>query len=108
MASLSSKIKKYVNAEVDFTTDVLLQDDSNGQGAYIKEWNLDIAKPTDAQLDALETQAQTYENNQQIIATRKSLYGSWESQLEEIYDNSIDSWKARIQQIKTDNPKETE
>ena len=108
MASLSNKIRKYVNAEVDFTTDVILQDDSNGQGAYIKEWNLDIAKPTDAQLDALETQAQTYENNQQIISTRKSLYGSWESQLEEIYDDGIDSWKARIQQIKTDNPKEAE
>jgi hypothetical protein len=108
MASLSNKIKQYVNAEVDFTTDVILQDDSNGQGAYIKEWNLDIAKPTDAQLDALETQATTYENNQQIISTRKSLYGSWESQLEEIYDDGIDSWKARIQQIKTDNPKETE
>ena len=106
MAQLSTKIKQYVNAEVDFTTDVILQDDSNGKGAYIKEWNLDIAKPTDAQLDALETQAQTYENNQQIIATRKKLYGSWESQLEEIYDNGIDSWKARIQQIKIDNPKE--
>ena len=83
MASLSNKIRQYVNAEVDFTSDVILQDDSNGQGAYIKEWNLDIAKPTDAQLDALETQAQTYENNQQIIATRKSLYGSWENKLEE-------------------------
>mgnify|MGYP003129612037 CR=1 FL=1 len=110
MAQLSTKIKEYCKAnsvnEVDFTNDVKLQDD--GQGAYIKEWNLDIAKPTDAQLDALETQAQTYENNQQIIATRKSLYGSWESQLEEIYDDGIDSWKARIQQIKTDNPKETE
>jgi len=108
MASLSNKIRQYVNAEVDFTTDVLLQDDSNGQGAYIKEWNLDIAKPTQAQLDAYEAQAQTYENNQQIISTRKSLYGSWESQLEEIYDNGIDSWKARITQIKTDNPKEAE
>jgi len=106
MASLSSKIKQYVNAEVDFTKDVLLQNDSDGNGAYIKEWNLDIAQPTQAQLDALESQAQTYENNQQIIATRKSLYGSWESQLEEIYDNGIDSWKARIQQIKIDNPKE--
>jgi hypothetical protein len=41
-----------------------------------------------------------------IIATRKSLYGSWESQLEEIYDNGIDSWKNRIAQIKIDNPKE--
>ena len=106
MANLSTKIKLYANQEVDFLNDVLLQDD--GQGAYIKELNLDIAKPTDAQLDALETQAQTYENNQQIISTRKKLYGSWESQLEEIYDDGIDSWKARIQQIKTDNPKETE
>ena len=105
MAQLSTKIKLYVDAEVDFTSDVLLQDDSNGQGAYIKEWNLDIAQPTDAQLDALESQAQTYENNQQIIATRKKLYGSWESQLEEIYDDGIDSWKARIAQVKTDNPK---
>jgi hypothetical protein len=55
MASLSSKIRQYVNAEVDFLNDVLLQDD--GQGAYIKEWNLDIDKPTQAQLDALDVQA---------------------------------------------------
>ena len=61
MASLSNKIRKYVNAEIDFTSDVILQDDSNGQGAYIKEWNLDIAKPTDAQLDALEKEANAYE-----------------------------------------------
>ena len=108
MASLSSKIKQYVNAEVDFTKDVLLQNDSDGRGDYIKEWNLDIAQPTEAQLDALDAQAQTYENNQQIISNRKKLYGPWDKQLEEIYDNGIDSWKARIAQIKTDNPKETE
>ena len=104
MTNLSTKIKLYANQEVDFRTDVLLQDDGNG--AYIKEWNLDIPKPTQAQLNALEAQATTYENNQKIIQTRKSLYGSWESQLEEIYDNGIDSWKARIAQIKADNPKE--
>ena len=104
MANLKTKIKLYANKEVNFRTDVLLQDDGNG--AYIKEWNLDIPKPTMAQLDAFETQATTYENNQRIIQTRKSLYGSWESQLEEIYDNGIDSWKNRIAQIKIDNPKE--
>ena len=106
MANLSTKIKLYANQEIDFLKDVLLQDD--GQGAYIKEWNLSIAKPTDAQLDALEAQATTYENNQKIIATRKQLYGAWDKQLEEIYDHGIDSWKARIAQIKLDNPKETE
>jgi hypothetical protein len=108
MTQLSTKIKLYVGSEVDFTKDVLLQDDSDGKGAYIKEWNLSIAKPTIAQLDAYEAQATTYENNQKIIATRKSAYGPWDKQLEEIYDNGIDSWKARITQIKTDNPKETE
>ena len=108
MTQLSTKIKLYVNHEVDFTKDVLLQDDSDGKGAYIKEWNLDIAQPTTAQLDALDAQATTYENNQKIKQTRKALYGAWDKQLEEIYDNGIDSWKARIAQIKTDNPKETE
>lgn len=104
MANLSTKIKLYANKEVDFINKVILQDDGNG--AYIKEWNLDIAKPTDAQLNALEAQATTYENNQKIIATRKSLYGAWDKQLEEIYDNGIESWKARIANIKLNNPKE--
>jgi hypothetical protein len=106
MANLSTKIKLYTNQEVDFLKDVILQDNSDGNGIFIAEWNLDIAKPTQAQLDAFEAEATTYENNQRIIQTRKSLYGSWESQLEEIYDNGIDSWKNRIAQIKADNPKE--
>ena len=106
MANLSIKIKLYANREINFRTDVILQDNSDGKGVFIAEWNLDIPKPTDAQLDAFEAQATTYENNMKIIQTRKSLYGSWESQLEEIYDNGIDSWKNRIAQIKIDNPKE--
>ena len=106
MANLSTKIKIYANQEVDFTKDVKLQDNSDGKGVFIAEWNLDIEQPTQAQLDALDAQATTYENNEKIKATRKSLYGSWDKQLEEIYDNGIDSWKARITQIKADNPKE--
>jgi hypothetical protein len=104
MTQLSTKIKLYANKEVDFFNEVKLQDDGNG--VYIKEWNLDIAQPTEAQLNALEAQATTVENNQRIIATRKSLYGAWDKQLEEIYDNGIDSWKARIANIKLNNPKE--
>jgi hypothetical protein len=104
MTQLTTKIKLYANKEVNFKTEVKLQDDGNG--VYIKEWNLDIPKPTEAQLNSLEAQATTVENNQRIIATRKSLYGAWEKQLEEIYDNGIDSWKARIANIKLNNPKE--
>ena len=108
MAQLSTKIKSYCEANgvsnVDFTTDVLLQDDSNGQGPYIKEWNLDIAQPTDEQLASYETAANTAESNAQVDATRKAAYGDIGDQLDEIY-HDIDAWKARIQGIKTNNPK---
>ena len=108
MASLSSKIKEYAKANgvanVDFMSDVMLQDDSNGQGAYIKEWNLDIEKPTDEQLELYETVADTAESNASVDATRRNAYGSWNEQLDEIY-HDIDAWKARIAKVKSDNPK---
>ena len=108
MAQLSTKIKSYCEANgvsnVDFTTDVLLQDDSNGQGPYIKEWNLDIAQPTDEQLASYETAANTAESNAQVDAARREAYGSWGDQLDEIY-HDIDAWKTRIQGIKDNNPK---
>ena len=108
MAQLSNKIKEYCKAngvsEVDFLNNVRLQDDSNGQGAYIAEWNLDIAQPTDEQLASYETAANTAESNAQVDATRRQAYGSWNDQLDEIF-HDIDAWKARIQGIKTNNPK---
>jgi hypothetical protein len=86
--------------------DVMLQDDmvDGVSNPYIKEWNLDIAQPTDAQLASYETAANTAEANAQVDATRRSQYGSWNEQLDEIYHN-IDAWKARIQSIKDNNPK---
>ena len=108
MAQLSTKIKLYCEANgvsnVDFMNDVMLQDDSDGKGAYIKAWNLNIPQPTDAQLSAQESAANTEEANNNVRATRKAAYGDIGDQLDEIYKD-IDAWKARIQKIKTDNPK---
>ena len=108
MANLSTKIKMYCEANgvsnVDFTKDVMLQDDSDGNGAYIKEWNLDIAQPTDAQLSAHETAANTEEANNVVRSTRRTAYGDIGEQLDEIYKD-IDAWKARIKSIKDANPK---
>ena len=108
MAQLSTKIKEYCKAngvsDVDFLNDVRLQDDSNGQGVYIAEWNLDIAQPTDEQLASYETAANTAESNAQVDATRKAAYGDIGEQLDEIY-HDIDAWRTRIQGIKTNNPK---
>ena len=109
MAQLSNKIKEYCKAnsvsDVDFTSDVLLQDDSNGQGPYIKEWNISgLDKPTDSQLASYETAGNTEEANNNVRATRKAAYGDIGDQLDEIYKD-IDAWKARIKKIKDDNPK---
>ena len=109
MAQLSTKIKLYCEAngvsDVQFFEDVVLQDDSDGNGAYIKEWNLDIAQPTSAQLDSYETAGNTAESNATVDATRRQAYGSWGDQLDEIY-HDIEAWKTRIAGVKSDNPKE--
>ena len=108
MAQLSTKIKLYCEANsktVDFTKDVLLQDDSDGKGPYIKEWNVSgLAQPTDEQLAAQETAGNTEEANNVVRATRRAAYGSIGDQLDEMY-KSFDDWKARIKSIKDANPK---
>ena len=109
MAQLSTKIKLYCEAngvaEVDFMKDVMLQDDSDGKGAYIKEWNLDIAQPTEAQLSAQESSANTEDANNNVRATRRAAYGDIGDQFDEIYKD-IDAWKARIKSVKDNNPKQ--
>ena len=108
MAQLSTKIKLYCKANskvADFSNNVILQDDSDGKGPYIKSWSIDgLAKPTDEQLASYETAANTEESNNQVRATRKASYGDIGDQLDEIYKD-IDAWKARIKKIKDDNPK---
>jgi len=103
MAELSTKIKLYVNADIDFKSDVILKDE--GQGAYIDEWNLDTAQPTQSQLDALETQADDYEFNLGQIAKRKDEYGSADQQMENIIENGLEAEQTRIQSIKDKYPK---
>ena len=67
MAQLNTKIKEYCKANgvsnVDFFSDVRLSDDSNGNGVYISEWNLDIAQPTSEQIESYETVANETEAN---------------------------------------------
>ena len=106
MINLTTKIKLYTNKDVDFLKDVILQDDSNGLGAYIKEWNLDIPKPTMAQLDAFEAQANIVESNQAQVQNRIKEYGSIAEQIEYITENGLDAWQSKVNSIKLKYPKE--
>jgi len=110
MATLYTKIKLYVNQEVDFQKDVILQDDGNG--AYIKEWNLAIAEPTDAQLDNYESAG----NSEELLKANisKRVYPKIGDQLDMLW-HSIDKNPAlkseyfefyeAIKTVKVKNPK---
>jgi len=104
--SIVFKIEAYLGRKPDFTEEIKLRND--GSGDYISEWNItsEKTKPTDEQLNALESQAETLENNNQVIATRKKEYGSTAEQLEYIVENGVEAFIEKQQQIKTDNPKE--
>ena len=116
MASLSSKVKTYCAnngvANVDFTTDVLLQDDSNGQGPYIKTWNVSgVAQPTDEQLNAVDSAADLSERQNSARAARKTAYGDLGDQLDMQYHDNVDgttTWKDHVAKVKADNPIPTE
>ena len=118
MASLSSQVKTYCAnngvAEVDFLTDVLLQDDmvGNVSNPYIKEWNISgLAQPTDEQLNAVDSAADLSERQTAARAARKTAYGDLGDQLDMQYHDSVDgtsTWKDHVAKVKTDNPIPTE
>ena len=103
--TISTKIKLYANKEVDFTKDVRLQDNSDGKGVFIAEWNLDIPKPTMEQLDAYEAQAKIVESNQAQVQKRIKEYGSIAEQIEYITENGLDAWQSKVNSIKAKYPK---
>ena len=116
MASLSSKVKQYCAnngvASVDFLKDVFLQNDSDGKGDYIKEWNISsVAQPTDEQLNAVDSAADLEERQNAVRSTRRAAYGDLANQLDMQYHDSVDgtsTWKDHVAKVKTDNPIPTE
>ena len=107
MSTLDKKIIVYLGRTPDFQTEVILQNDTGTD--YIKEWNAtDKPKPTDAQLDALSSQAETLEKNAIAVANRQKEYGSIAEQIEFITEKGLEAWKTNVTSIKLKFPKESE
>ena len=104
MAQLSNKIRIYLDREVDFDKDVKLQDD--GDGAYIKEWNVAEVQPTEEQLDALESQANDLEALNQVYANRKAESPSVQDLVVALYDTDDKAAiEAKRAEVKAKYPK---
>ena len=108
MNNLANKITAYLGSKPDFNEEVKLQDDmvDGISNPYIAEWNItEKPKPTDAELNALEDEAQTISDNAQAISNRMIEYGSVSSQIEFITENGLDAWKTKVDEIKAKYPK---
>jgi hypothetical protein len=57
---------------------------------------------TNQQILDKQSELQTLED---VYVNRRNEYGNWQSQLDEIYHNGLDSWKTRIASIKAKYPK---
>ena len=109
MATLYTKTKLYLKANSKTWDDTKVSLQNDGSGDYIKIWTYDgLDKPTDSQLASYETEGNTAETNAGIDATRRSQYGSWESQMEMIYKdqkNGTSTFKDHCDKVRSDNPK---
>ena len=118
MDNLYYKTKLYLEAnsktESEFDSNIELRNDSDGNGDYIKVWNVSgLAKPSDTQLNSYASNATKENNNSIIRQNRKASYGSIGDQLDLLSkdmfadkgDKTGESFKA-IKAVKDANAKE--
>ena len=115
MASLYTKVKKYLeaNSKTWDNTKVSLQDNSDGNGAFIASWTYDgLEKPTDEQIASYESAGNTAEAAQNVLNTRASQYKEIKEQLDLLYHDmtagkldNTGEWHKHIKKVKDDNPK---
>ena len=89
--------------EVDFK----LQDDSDGNGVYIKEWLSDQPQPSVADIEAADTIWQTEYDSQEYARDRAPEYPSTGDQLDDLFHKGAFSTEmaATLQAVKDKYPK---
>ena len=107
MASLKTKVELYLGRK--FTDDecfITTAHETNWETKIVKWTIAEKEQPTQEQLDALEAEATTKDNNKQAIRNRLSEYGNPYEQLQYITENGIEAWQTKVSEIKTKYPKE--
>jgi len=118
MDNLYQKTKLYLEANSKTwdaeRENIELRDDSDGNGAYIKTWNVSgVSKPTDSQLNSHAANATKAKNNLKIQFDRKIAYGNIGDQLDLLYKDMVagkldttGEWAKKIKAVKDANAKE--
>jgi len=90
------------------TDDFKLQDDSDGNGVYIKEWLSASPLPSVAEIEAAEVEWQTEYDSLQYARDRASAYPSLADQADMQYWDAVNgttTWQDAIAKVKADYPK---
>ena len=94
--------------QLGFTIDDFsLQNDSDGNGTFIAEWNSASPQPSVAEIEAAHTEWQTAYDSQEYARNRKAEYDQL-NQFEMMFDDDRDStttWVDTINEIKGRHPK---
>ena len=117
MANLDTKIKLYLEANSKVYKNELnnfqIEDNSDGNGAFIASWNVDgLAEPTADQIASYETDGNTAETLHGVLNTRASQYPELKEQLDLLYKDMVadkgdktGEWFKAVKKVKDDNPK---
>ena len=111
MASLYSKVKKYLEANSKTweaeQDNIRLQNDGIGED-YIHTWNVDgLTKPTDEQLATYEDEANAEEALNTVYSNRKKEYPNHNDCIHALLDggDTLTELQAKRQEIKSKFPK---
>ena len=74
----------------------------------IVHWNSEEAQPTEEEITAEQERLQDEYDANEYKRNRAAEYPSIEDQLDDIYHNGIDAWKATIKTTKDKYPKQSE
>ena len=72
----------------------------------IIQWDSEETEPTEEEIETKKTELETEYNNNEYQRNRADEYPSIIDQLDDIYHNGIDGWKATIKETKDKYPKE--
>ena len=111
MANLRTKTELYLiaNSKTWDKTKVSVQDNSDGNGAFISSWSYDgLTQPTADQIASYETAGNTAETLNDVLNTRANEYPELKEQMDMQYKdllNGTTTWKDAVAKVKSDNPK---
>jgi len=86
--------------------DFELRDDSDGKGVYIEFWHSDKPQPSASEIQTAQDAYEAEYKTNKYQRDRAVDYPSIQDQLDDLYHNGIDGWKATIKTTKDKFPKE--